>query len=41
MEKYLIKCDIKPGSVERSIDLYQGGYTSAAATPREKICEKM
>jgi hypothetical protein len=24
----LIKCDFKPGSVERSIDLYQRGYTS-------------
>jgi hypothetical protein len=27
----LIKCDFKPGSVERSVDLYQRGYTSAAA----------
>jgi hypothetical protein len=26
----LIKYDFKPGSVERSIDLYQRGYTSAA-----------
>jgi hypothetical protein len=26
----VIKCDFKPGSDERSVDLYQGGYTSAA-----------
>jgi hypothetical protein len=26
----LIKCDFKPGSVERSIDLYQRWHTSAA-----------
>jgi hypothetical protein len=25
----VIKCNFKPGSVERSIDLYQRGYTSA------------
>jgi hypothetical protein len=25
----LIKCDFNPGSVERSIDLYKRGYTSA------------
>jgi hypothetical protein len=27
----VIKSNFKPGSVERSIDLYQGGYASAAA----------
>jgi hypothetical protein len=25
----VIKCDFKPGSVERSVDRYQRGYTSA------------
>jgi hypothetical protein len=26
----VIRCNFKPGSVERSADLYQGGYTLAA-----------
>jgi hypothetical protein len=30
----VIKCDFKPGSVERSIDLHQRGYTSAGAGKR-------
>jgi Ni,Fe-hydrogenase III large subunit len=38
----VIKCDFKQGSVERSIDLYQRGYTlTAVVAPREKICENM
>jgi hypothetical protein len=28
-EGKVIKCDFKPGSVERTIDRYQRGYTSA------------
>jgi hypothetical protein len=30
-DEKVIKCDFKPGSVERSIDLYQRGYTSAGS----------
>jgi hypothetical protein len=30
----VMKWDFKPGSVERSIDLYQRGYTSAGAGRR-------
>jgi hypothetical protein len=28
----IIKCDFKPGSIERSIDLYQREYTSAGSS---------
>jgi hypothetical protein len=33
-DEIVIKWDFKPGSVERSIDLHQRGYTSAGAGRR-------
>jgi hypothetical protein len=33
----VIKCDFKPGSMERSIDRYQRGYTSARCRQQQAI----
>jgi hypothetical protein len=36
-EGKVIKCDFKPGSVGRSIDRYQRGYTSARRTQQQAL----